>query len=95
MIERTHWHTRIRQALARSRVVALIGPATFLLLGSASPLLLRQSSESLAGRIEVIEIGGFGFAEVGFSATDTLWLRGGFPLAFLAGRRGRFAARGG
>ncbi len=59
-------------------------PARFLVLGSASPALLRQSSESLAGRIEVIEVGGFGLAETGLEAADTLWLRGGFPRSYLA-----------
>lgn len=59
-------------------------PARFLVLGSASPALLRQSSESLAGRIEVIEVGGFSLAETGLDAADTLWLRGGFPRAYLA-----------
>jgi predicted AAA+ superfamily ATPase len=58
--------------------------ARFLLLGSASPALIRQSSESLAGRIEVIEVSGFSLDEVGESRSDTLWLRGGFPSAFLA-----------
>lgn len=58
--------------------------ARFLILGSASPALLRQSSESLAGRIEVIEIGGLALDEVGIDAAETLWLRGGFPRAFLA-----------
>ena len=60
-------------------------PARFLVLGSASPALLRQSSESLAGRVEVIEIGGIAPDEAGFAAAETLWLRGGFPRAFLAG----------
>lgn len=59
-------------------------PARFLLLGSASPALLRQASESLAGRIEVIKITGLDLTEVGADATETLWQRGGFPLAFLA-----------
>lgn len=58
--------------------------AKFLLLGSASPALIRQSSESLAGRIEVIEIGGFTLDEVGETQSDKLWVRGGFPRAFLA-----------
>lgn len=56
----------------------------FLLLGSASPDLLRQSSESLAGRLEVIEIAGFTLAETGVAALDRHWRRGGFPRAFLA-----------
>ena len=59
-------------------------PAKFLLLGSASPGLLRQSSESLAGRVEVIEIGGFALDEAGAGALDPLWLRGGYPRSFLA-----------
>lgn len=59
-------------------------PARFLLLGSASPGLLRQSSESLAGRVEVIEIGGFSLDEAGHGALDRLWLRGGYPRSFLA-----------
>jgi predicted AAA+ superfamily ATPase len=58
--------------------------AKFLLLGSASPALIRQSSESLAGRIEVIEVSGFALDEVGEPQSDSLWLRGGFPRAFLA-----------
>ena len=155
MFSRQFWQNRIRQALRRSRVVALIGPrqigkttlarqfvdiasanyfdledplavgrlaepmtalkdlrglvvidevqraphifpvlrvladrpglpARFMLLGSASPALIRGSSESLAGRVEVIEIGGFGLTETGFPALGKLWLRGGFPLSFLA-----------
>jgi len=59
-------------------------PARFLILGSASPELLRRSSESLAGRLETIAIGGFSLAEVGVSAQRPHWLRGGFPLSFLA-----------
>lgn len=59
-------------------------PARFLILGSASPELLRQSSESLAGRIEVIEITGFTLAEIGSASLTTHWMRGGFPLSFLA-----------
>ena len=58
----------------------------FLLLGSASMDLLRQSSESLAGRISYIEMGGLNLAEVGGNQQDrqTLWLRGGFPDSYLA-----------
>jgi predicted AAA+ superfamily ATPase len=59
-------------------------PATFLVLGSASPGLLRQSSESLAGRIAYHELGGFALDEVGVESRDELWLRGGFPRAYLA-----------
>jgi predicted AAA+ superfamily ATPase len=59
-------------------------PARFLILGSASGDLMRQSSESLAGRMERIEIGGFTLAELGSSAALKLWRRGGFPRAWLA-----------
>lgn len=59
-------------------------PARFLILGSASGDLLRQSSESLAGRLEQIVIGGFSLAELGVRAEQTLWQRGGFPLSYLA-----------
>ena len=59
-------------------------PARFLVLGSASPELLQQSSESLAGRLAFHELGGFSLDEVGAARADQLWLRGGFPRAFLA-----------
>jgi predicted AAA+ superfamily ATPase len=59
-------------------------PARFLILGSASPELIRSSSESLAGRVETISISGFSLAEVGVNAMQGHWLRGGFPLSFLA-----------
>src|SRR3990170_3323028 len=58
--------------------------AYFLILGSASPELLRQSSESLAGRIETISMSGFSMSEVGLRAHARHWLRGGFPPSFLA-----------
>ena len=59
-------------------------PAKFLILGSASPALLQQSSESLAGRVEVIELTGFSLAEIGTAQMQSHWMRGGFPLSFLA-----------
>lgn len=59
--------------------------ARFLLLGSASPDLTQHSAESLAGRVEFVPMGGFDLAEVGPKALRRLWLRGGFPRAFLAG----------
>jgi predicted AAA+ superfamily ATPase len=59
-------------------------PARFLILGSASPHLLRQSSESLAGRLETLPISGFSLAEVGIKFHAHHWLWGGFPLSFLA-----------
>ena len=59
-------------------------PARFLILGSASPDLVRGVSESLAGRVTFIDLGGFGADEVGIGAVPELWLRGGFPRSFLA-----------
>ena len=59
-------------------------PARFLVLGSASPGLLRQSSESLAGRIAYYELPGLSLAETGPKNIDLLWLRGGFPPSFTA-----------
>jgi predicted AAA+ superfamily ATPase len=59
-------------------------PATFLLLGSASPELSRQTAESLAGRVEIIEMRGLDLGEVPAEAQERLWWRGGFPRSFLA-----------
>lgn len=59
-------------------------PTRFLVLGSASPELLRQGSETLAGRIAFHDLGGFDLEEVGVKAMPALWLRGGFPRSFLA-----------
>jgi hypothetical protein len=59
-------------------------PARFLILGSASPALLRQSSESLAGRITTISMSGFSLEEVGIESQSKHWGRGGFPRSFLA-----------
>lgn len=56
----------------------------FLVLGSAGPELLRQSAESLAGRISYITLPGLGLGEVGPQHFAKLWLRGGFPLSYLA-----------
>lgn len=58
--------------------------ARFLVLGSASPDMLRQSSESLAGRIAYLELEGFALSEVATRHLDRLWLRGGLPPSFLA-----------
>ncbi len=63
-------------------------PARFLVLGSASPVLLRQASESLAGRISFHELPGLSLAEVGSRKLDRLWLRGGFPRSFTARTEG-------
>jgi hypothetical protein len=59
-------------------------PARFLVLGSAAPALLRQSSETLAGRIATFELDGFNLGEVAPKKAEQLWLRGGFPKSFLA-----------
>lgn len=59
-------------------------PARFLLLGSASPALLQQSSETLAGRVAHYELSGFDLSEVGPADADRLWVRGGFPRSFAA-----------
>jgi len=56
----------------------------FIILGSASPLLLRQSSQSLAGRIAYIELSGFNLLELDSGSEYELWLKGGFPDAFLS-----------
>jgi predicted AAA+ superfamily ATPase len=57
---------------------------SFLVLGSASPDLLQQSSETLAGRIAYHELPGFTMDELGPGSFQSLWLRGGFPRSFLA-----------
>lgn len=59
-------------------------PARFLILGSASGALQRQTSESLAGRVERLTMGGLGLSELKPGAEERLWLRGGFPLSYLA-----------
>jgi len=63
-------------------------PARFLILGSASRDLIRQSSETLAGRIGHLELTPFQLTETGAPALRTLWARGGFPPAFLATNEG-------
>lgn len=59
-------------------------PATFCVLGSASPDLVGLASESLAGRIELMELPGLAVGDVGGEETDTLWSRGGLPPSFTA-----------
>lgn len=59
-------------------------PARFLILGSASPALLKQSSESLAGRLETLALSGLSLPEVGYPRHSRHWLRGGFPPSYLA-----------
>lgn len=58
--------------------------ARFLVLGSASPHLLRQTSESLAGRVAYHQLPGFTWDEVPGTESEVLWVRGGFPRSFTA-----------
>ena len=67
-------------------------PCRFLVLGSSSPELLKQSSESLAGRIAYHYLPGFTLAETGVTRENSLWLRGGFPRSFLAKNEGQSLA---
>jgi hypothetical protein len=66
--------------------------ARYLVLGSAAPDLLRQGAESLAGRIAFHELPGLALDEVGATALDRLWLRGGFPRSFTARSNAESAA---
>ena len=59
-------------------------PSRFLILGSASPHIIRNASESLAGRVEFIELQGFNISETGAQSWQSLWLRGSFPRSYLA-----------
>jgi uncharacterized protein len=83
VIDEVHRRPEIFPAL-RVLVDRRPSPARFLILGSASPGLLRQSSESLAGRIETIHMTGFSLQEAGARALERHWWRGGFPRSFLA-----------
>jgi len=58
--------------------------ARFLVLGSASPEIIKSSSETLAGRLEFVELQGFDLSETGGVSWEPLWLRGGYPRSFLA-----------
>lgn len=60
-------------------------PSRFLILGSASPAIVKGASESLAGRVAYVDMAGFSLAEVGADNWKRLWARGGFPAAYLAG----------
>jgi uncharacterized protein len=59
-------------------------PARFLILGSASPDLVKGASESLAGRVGFVDLSGFTLGDVGAEEQRTLWVRGGMPRSFLA-----------
>lgn len=69
----------LRSSIDKKRI-----PARFVILGSASPKLLKQSSESLAGRIAYKELSPFNISEIGFKNQRKHWVRGGFPLSYLA-----------
>ena len=56
----------------------------FIILGSASPNIIKKVSETLAGRVEFIELSGFNLNETGVKFQQELWLRGGFPRSFLS-----------
>lgn len=58
--------------------------ARYIILGSASPHIIKNVSETLAGRIEFIEVNTFSVSEVGAELLEKLWIRGGFPRSFLA-----------
>jgi len=58
--------------------------ARFLILGSASPRIIQTVSETLAGRVEFVELSGFDLSEIKSDAWESLWLRGGFPRSFLS-----------
>jgi len=62
--------------------------ARFLILGSASPHIIRGASESLAGRIEFVDLHGFDLGEIGVDNWEELWVKGGFPKSFLARNSG-------
>ena len=59
-------------------------PAKFIVLGSASPDIVRSSAESLAGRVRFLDMPGLTLEEIGSSGANTLWIRGGFPESYLA-----------
>jgi len=71
-------------AVLRVQVDKPENQARFLILGSASPDVIKSASETLSGRVEFVELGGFDLSETGSDAWETLWLRGGFPRSYLA-----------
>ena len=71
-------------AVLRILVDRTDNPARFLILGSASPEVIKNVSETLAGRVEFIELAGFDLSEVGTEQWQRRWVRGGFPRSFLA-----------
>jgi hypothetical protein len=68
----------------RVLVDRLDNQARIIFLGTVSPQLIRNATESLAGRVELIDLNGFDLSETGSDAWQSHWLRGGFPRSFLA-----------
>lgn len=79
-IQRRPELTQLLRVLADRRPL----PCRFLILGSASPDLMRQASDSLAGRVHFVDMAGFTLDETGPATQTALWVRGGFPPSFLA-----------
>lgn len=78
---------QIRPELFRALRVVADKPENkcqFLILGSASPHIVKNVSETLAGRVEFIDMAGFDIGELGAKVARTLWVRGGFPRSYLA-----------
>lgn len=75
---------QVLRGVIDERIRAGQGVGQFLLLGSASVELLRQTGETLAGRVGILELGPFGAQELGLRQIGRLWIRGGFPRSFLA-----------
>ena len=71
-------------SVLRSLVDRPDSASRYLILGSASPQIVRNVSETLAGRIEFIDLSGFDLTEISSDEAEKLWLRGGFPRSFLA-----------
>ncbi|MBU2651613.1 MAG: ATP-binding protein, partial [Bacteroidetes bacterium] len=71
-------------SLLRSLIDQKRRSAMYMILGSASPVIMRESSQSLAGRIGYFELSGFNITELSSGVLDKHWLRGGFPDAYLA-----------
>ncbi len=70
--------------LLRVLVDRELSKTRFLVLGSASPALIADATETLAGRVSFVDVTGFDLGDVGGEHFDSLWLRGGFPRAYLA-----------
>lgn len=81
----------VLRGIIDDRVLAGASVGQFLLLGSASIDMLRQSSETLAGRVAYLELGPFDVLEIEPSVEQRLWVRGGFPRSFLAASDARSA----